>query len=148
VPGLVNPTLTTLFSTPSFRIYTYSSGETIKLLNYHQHTLDLVNSNKIEKPIWNLDYNFQDAYNLQDITGKSLKFLYEILTIDIDNVNTKQSKIHYKYSIEVNGNNNNNQSFLYCPQQLSKVCRLNHICTIGYDDEYLECTESIKTFLN
>ncbi|XP_057296726.1 acid sphingomyelinase-like phosphodiesterase 3b isoform X2 [Hydractinia symbiolongicarpus] len=63
---LTMPGLTPVYSeNPSFRLIEYDSKKQ-RLMNFKQFYMDLSLSNALEKPIWDVDYNLSEEYNIKN----------------------------------------------------------------------------------
>jgi len=73
VASSVTPAVTQkLASNPSVRLYTYANLTETHLDNYQQFYMDLAQANSAGEITWEMLYDFQNAYNVTDLSVKSV----------------------------------------------------------------------------
>ncbi len=77
LPGWIQPSVSTFFKNPAFRVYKYSR-DTSELLDYDQYFFNLTEANRNGFIDWKLEYRFSKAYGQHDgLNAKAMTNLYE-----------------------------------------------------------------------
>lgn len=118
---------------PSFNILKMDKN-TIVPVDFETHYLDIVESNKQDKPIWGLKFNYRDHFNLTDLSPQSFYKQAEHMYFDSDAAATYRD---FQY---VGGPST------WKPAPCDFQCRLKFHCFVlaGDYDEYQFCARRDK----
>ncbi|CAH1773028.1 unnamed protein product [Owenia fusiformis] len=115
---------------PSVRLYTYNR-DTGEILDIHQYYLDLAKANEKKSAEWLLEYQATKAYNIPDLSPKSLDLLLQ----SFKKRKSERFSKYYKY---------NAVSYDTGIPCVRNACKATHICSISHldYDEYNKYFES------
>lgn len=114
------PSVTTFTnSNPAYRVFTVDGGRQSKnaswtLLDHETYVMDLIESNKGEKPLWNLVYTAKQHYGLQSLSPSQWHRLAEAFKT---NETLFQDYHRFMHKLVV-------------PHECGKECKAREICTL------------------